>query len=61
MTNAIIDSNLYWRLPGPRSFITRISEKVLNTRLLWVNLPIHSIPGTWDGVEEGFATLISTP
>jgi hypothetical protein len=53
MTNAIIDSNLYWRLPGPRSFITRISEKVLNTRLLWVNLPIHSIPGTWDGVEEG--------
>lgn len=53
MTNAMIDSNLYWRLPGPRSFITRISEKVLSTRLLWVNLPIHSIPGTWDGVEEG--------
>ena len=53
MANAMIDSNLYWRLPGPRSFITRISEKVLSTRLLWVNLPIHSIPGTWDGVEEG--------
>lgn len=53
MTITTIDSNLYWRLPGPRSFITRISEQVLNTRLLWVNLPIHAIPGTWDGVEEG--------
>ena len=53
MSITTIDSNLYWRLPGPRSFITRISEQVMNTRLLWVNLPIHSIPGTWDGVEEG--------
>lgn len=53
MTITTIDSNLYWRLPGPRNFITRISEKVLNTRLLWVNLPLHMIPGTWDGVEEG--------
>ena len=53
MTTTIIDSSLYWRLPGPRSFITRISEKVLHTRLLSVNLPIHAIPGTWDGVEEG--------
>lgn len=53
MANTNIDSPLYWRLPGPRSFITRISERVLNTRLLWVNLPLHPLTGTWDGVEEG--------
>ncbi len=53
MQQATIDSLLYWRLPGPRSFITRISEKVLGTRLLCVNLPLHPLPGTWDGVEEG--------
>lgn len=53
MQNIAIDSPLYWRLPGPRSFITRISEHVLGTRLLCVNLPLHPLPGTWDGVEEG--------
>lgn len=53
MTTMTIDTALYWRLPGPRDFITRIEENAPDARMLWINLPNDCLPGTWDGVQDG--------
>lgn len=48
-----VAADLYWQLPGPRSFITRVAENVAAARVLLVNLPHEELPGTWDGVKSG--------
>lgn len=48
-----IAADLYWQLPGPKHFVTRVSESLLASRILWINLPHEALPGTWDGVKEG--------
>lgn len=52
--NAIpVAADLYWQLPGPKNFITRVAENVAAARVLLVNLPLEVLPGTWDGVKCG--------
>lgn len=53
MKNVPIVSNMYWNLPGPRHFITRIEETAAKSRLIWLNLPHDPLPGTWDEVKNG--------
>lgn len=48
-----VAADLYWRLPGPKHFIARVAEHVSVARILWINLPLESLPGTWDGVRQG--------
>lgn len=53
MEKLSIVPELYWSLPGPRHFITRIEESAASSRLLWINLPLQSLPGTWEGIQKG--------
>lgn len=53
MENSIFVPELYWSLPGPRQFVTRIEESAVAARLMWINLPIVTLPGTWEGVRRG--------
>jgi hypothetical protein len=53
MTRLTFVPELYWSLPGPRHFITRIEECAASVRLLWINLPRQCLPGTWEGVQKG--------
>lgn len=46
-----IASDLYWSLPGPRDFIARVEEAAAKSRLLWINLPNETLPGTWERVK----------
>jgi hypothetical protein len=48
-----IDPQLYWSLPGPKNFISRIRLSIANARLLWLNMPEQVVPGTWTGIEDG--------
>lgn len=48
-----IDSPLYWRLPGPRAFIHKISSRIISTRVLVINLPLNRVPGTYEGIAHG--------
>jgi hypothetical protein len=47
------DADLYWSLPGPRSFVTRVASYAKRSRILCINLPIDLMPGTWEGVKKG--------
>ncbi len=53
MDRPTIVPELYWNLPGPCDFVTRIEETAASSRLLWINLPIDILPGTWEGVQRG--------
>lgn len=49
----MIDSRLYWLLPGPKGFVHKIAACVDNSRVLVVNLPRKVLPGTYDGIAQG--------
>lgn len=49
----MIDSRLYWMLPGPKGFMHRISACAGHSRVLVVNLPAKVLPGTHDGIVQG--------
>jgi len=53
MNSARIDPQLYWSLPGPRNFISRVRQNILQAPFLWLNMPVRVVPGTWTGIEEG--------
>lgn len=53
MSKISIATDLYWSLPSPRNFITRVADSVSSSRILWVNLPTEVLPGTWEGVVTG--------
>jgi hypothetical protein len=53
MEKLSIVPEVYWGLPGPRHFITRIEVTAANSRLIWINLPYQSPPGTWEGIQKG--------
>lgn len=48
-----IDPQLYWSLPGPKNFISRIRLSIASAPLLWLNMPEEVVPGTWTGIEDG--------
>lgn len=48
-----IDTSFYWVLPGPRSFAMRIGELLAGNRMMAINLPLVTVPGTWDLVQQG--------
>lgn len=48
-----IDAGLYWMLPGPRGFVHKISTRISKARVLVVNLPKATVPGTRDGIVRG--------
>jgi hypothetical protein len=48
-----IDTSFYWVLPGPRSFALRIGELLAGNRMMAINLPLVTVAGTWDLVQQG--------
>lgn len=48
-----IAPDIYWALPGPRNFVSRIASATLRSRAVFVNLPSDIMPGTWEGVKKG--------
>ena len=48
-----IDTSFYWVLPGPRGFVMRIGELLAGNRMMAINLPLVTVPGTWDLVQQG--------
>jgi hypothetical protein len=53
MKQVIVDTDLYWTLPGPRRFISRVAGYAVRSRILCINLPLDLMPGTWEGVKKG--------
>lgn len=48
-----IAPDIYWSLPGPRNFIARITSSMQSSRMVFVNLPLDIMAGTWEGVKRG--------
>ena len=55
MKSSSMVTDLYWSLPGPRRFISRIAEHAKRSRIMFINLPLEPLPGTWEGVKKGLA------
>jgi len=53
MKKFVVDTDLYWTLPGPRRFISRVAGYAACSRILCINLPLDLMPGTWEGVKKG--------
>lgn len=53
MKQFVVDTDLYWTLPGPRDFIARVAACASRSRILCLNLPLDLVPGTWEGVRKG--------
>lgn len=48
-----LNAGLYWLLPGPRSLIEKIATQITSSRVLVVNLPKTTVPGTREGITRG--------
>ncbi len=56
----MIDSRLYWVLPGPKRFVHKVATCIGNSRVLVVNMPSKTLPGTHDGVAQGLRDALVT-
>lgn len=48
-----IDAQLYWLMPGPRSFVASVAARLSHSRLIAINMPYVIVPGTWDRIRQG--------
>lgn len=48
-----VAADLYWILPGPRDFVRRVARAAQESRMLFINLPKRTVPGTWQHVLLG--------
>lgn len=54
----MIETRLYWQLPGPQKFIQQIGKSLNEGRGLWVNLPnTLGIGGIKEAIKEGTRNL----
>jgi hypothetical protein len=57
----ILDSRLYWSLPGPSGFVHRIAQAMHLSRALIVNTPTVTLPGVEHMIEEGVQQAMLRP
>lgn len=57
---ALLDSKLYWSLPGPAEFVHRVATRAARGRALLINIPSNIVPGVMQMTVEAIRQAHST-